>query len=135
MRSKAAPGSTCNEMAATFDVLPTVVPLAGGNVDGDRVIDGKDIRPLLFGAPGAKTPHEALYFFKQGAGELEAVRSGPWKYRLNEKSLYNLDKDLGEKTDVAAANPEVIQRILPLVQKMDADLGVNKAGPGCRPAA
>ena len=132
---KIAPGSTCNEMAATFDVLPTVVPLAGGNVDGDRVIDGKDIRPLLFGAPGAKTPHEALYFFKQGAGDLDSVRSGPWKYRLNEKSLYNLDKDLGEKTDVAGANPEVIQRILPLVQKMDADLGVNKAGPGCRPAA
>ena len=80
--------------------------------------------------PGAATPHEALYFFKQGAVGLEAVRSGPWKYRLNEKSLYNLDKDLGEKTDVAAANPEVVARMLKLVQKMDADLGVTKNGPG-----
>ncbi len=58
--------STCNEMASVTDVLPTVVALAGGKVDAERVIDGKDIRPLLFAEPSAKSPHEALYFFKQG---------------------------------------------------------------------
>ena len=98
----------------------------------DRLIDGKDIRPLLFGEPGAKTPHEAFYYFKGGTGDLEAVRSGPWKYRLPEKTLYNLDKDIGETTDISAANPEVVKRLLALAAKMDKDLGITGRSPGCR---
>ena len=127
-------GTVCAEMCSTLDVLPTVVPIAAGKVDADRVIDGKNIRPLLVGEAGAKTPHEAYYFFKQGAGALEAVRSGAWKYRLEDKSLYDLDSDLGEAKNVAAEHPDVIRRMTALVERMDADLGVTKAGPGVRPA-
>jgi len=43
----------------------------------DRKIDGKDIRPCLFGDAGAKSPHDALCFY--AGGELQAVRSGEWK--------------------------------------------------------
>jgi arylsulfatase A-like enzyme len=132
---KIAAGSACDEIACTMDVLPTFVSLAGGKTPTDRVIDGKDIRPLLFGEPGAKTPREAFYYFKGGVGDLEAVRSGAWKYRLPEKALYNLDKDIGETTDVAAENPDVVKRLLALAEKIDKDLGVTGRGPGCRDCA
>ena len=126
-------GRTCDEIACTMDVLPTLVHLAGGEVPADRAIDGRDIRPLLLGEPGAKTPHEAFYYFATGVGNLDAVRSGPWKYRLQpEKALYNLDKDIGETTDVAAANPDVVKRMQTLADKMDKDLGATGRGPGCR---
>jgi len=126
-------GRTCDEIACTMDVLPTLVHLAGGEVPADRAIDGRDIRPLLLGEPGAKTPHEAFYYFATGVGNLDAVRSGPWKYRLQpEKALYNLDKDIGETTDVAAANPDVVKRMQALAERMDKDLGVAGCGPGCR---
>jgi len=100
---------------------------------GRNAPGGRDIRPLLLGEPGAKTPHEAFYYFATGVGNLDAVRSGPWKYRRQpEKALYNLDKDIGETTDVAAANPDVVKRMQALAEKMDKDLGVSGRGPGCR---
>ena len=60
-----------------MDLLPTFAYLAGGAPPADRVIDGKDIRPLLRGEAGAKSPHEAFYYYHRD--RLEAVRSGPWK--------------------------------------------------------
>ena len=81
---------------------------------------------------------------------LEAVRSGPWKLAIAPQSenigkpkeeekdpfvpkLYNLDTDIGEKTDVAEKHPDVVKRLQELVAKMDADLGAAKQGPGVRP--
>ena len=94
-------------------------------VDPERIIDGKDIRPLLFGEPGAKCPHEAYYYYWNR--ELQAVRSGPWKLHFphtypsvppgtggtggnpargvkasTNLVLYNLEADVGETTDVSA---------------------------------
>ena len=53
--------------------------------------------------------------------------------------LYNLDRDIGETTDVAAQHPDVVKRLQDLIAKMDADLGIEKAknkkaAPGVRPA-
>jgi arylsulfatase A-like enzyme len=126
-------GRTCDEIACTMDVLPTLVHLAGGEVPADRAIDGKDIRALLLGEAGAKSPHEAFYYFAGGVGNLDAVRSGPWKYRLlPEKALYDLGNDIGETTDVASANPGVVKRMETLIEKMDKDLGATGRGPGVR---
>jgi arylsulfatase A len=73
-------GKTCREMAWSMDLLPTIARLAGTNAPADRIIDGKDIWPLMSGRPGAKTPHEAYYYFWDRG--LEAVRSGKWKLHL-----------------------------------------------------
>ena len=50
----------------TIDLLPTFAKLAGAELPPDRSIDGQDIWPLLPGQPGAKTPHEAFYFYWGG---------------------------------------------------------------------
>jgi hypothetical protein len=47
--------------------------------------------------------------------------------------LYNLDQDLGENTDVADKNPDVVKKMLGLIDRMDKDLGVQRKGPGVRP--
>jgi arylsulfatase A len=70
-------GSVCHEVAATIDVLPTIAGLVDVELPKDRIIDGKDIWPLMSGEPGAKSPHEAYYFY--WGGHLQAVRSGKWK--------------------------------------------------------
>jgi arylsulfatase A-like enzyme len=59
-----------------MDWLPTLTELAGGK-PSTRRIDGRSIKPLLFGEPGAGSPHDALFFYSGDA--LQAVRSGPWK--------------------------------------------------------
>ena len=118
--------------------------LAGGQVPADRVIDGKDISPLLFGKAKA-SPHEAFFYFN---GEtLQAVRSGPWKLGLPSQfdqkkkgllasgvpRLYNLETDIGETKDVAAEHPDIVSRLQGYLAQMDADLGEKKKGPGVRP--
>jgi arylsulfatase A-like enzyme len=151
-------GKTCGEPAMTIDLLPTLAGISGASLPSDRVIDGKDIWPLISGAPNAKTPHEALFFY-WNAG-LQAVRSGKWKlhfphpytrmagpagqdgkpngYRNEniELSLYDLEKDPAESVNVAAQNPDVVKRLTALADKMRADLGdslTGKSASGARP--
>ena len=138
-------GTTCGELVTSMDLLPTLTGLAGGEVPTDRIIDGKDIAPLMFGEDGAKSPHEAFFYYFQDA--LEAVRCGKWKLyanRHNRKNrraetigeLYDLAADLGETTDVAEANPEVVKELTARVEACREDLGdgaTGVEGANCRP--
>lgn len=145
MPGRVPAGKTCDELASTIDILPTLVTLAGGKVDADRKIDGLSIAPLLMGEPNAKTPHEAFYYYWDRG--LEAVRSGPWKlhfphpYRTltgelgrdgkpgpykqarTEKVLFNMTDDVGEQHDVSQQQPEVVARLEKLAAIARADLG------------
>lgn len=47
--------------------------------------------------------------------------------------LYDLEADVGEATDLAGANPDVVQRLLTRAAAVDADLGRTETGPGVRP--
>jgi len=145
------------ELAATIDIVPTLAKLAGAKLQADRIIDGKDIWPLM-AQPGAKSPHEA-YFYYWGQ-HLQAVRSGPWKlhfphtytkpdpagggakpgkYATKEigLELFNLERDIGETTNVAAQNPEVVKRLQALAEVCREDLGdsaTKREGKNVRPA-
>ena len=48
------------------------------------------------------------------------------------QKLYNLEEDIEESNNIAEANPHVVAELLALADAMDADLGTEKAGPGCR---
>ena len=90
-----------------MDLHPTFAKLASAKMPLDRVIDGRDISPILLGESGAKTPHDR-FFYQQG-GRLAAVRSGDWK--LLNGQLYNLRKDLKESKNVASRYPGVAKRL------------------------
>jgi arylsulfatase A-like enzyme len=150
-------GARISEPAMTIDVLPTVARLAGAPVPQDRILDGKDVWPLLSAAGGASSPHEVLYFY--WGQELHAVRSGRWKLHLPhpyqsldsagndgapgkyvrkeiELSLFDLVADPGETTNVAAANPKVVEDLMRFVENARADLGdtlVKRTGKNVRP--
>jgi arylsulfatase A len=131
-------GVVSDEVAGAVDLLPTLAKLAGGSAPDDRPIDGKDIRPILFGEPGAKSPHE-FFFFPHGNG---AVRSGQWKFypwqegadkkdkKPPEKGakvqLYDLTKDLGETTNVAEQHPAIVERLATAYQRFMEDVKQNK---------
>ncbi len=119
---KVPAGSVCKEIASTMDLLPTFAKWAGGKVPKDRVIDGKDVGDLFLGKPGAKTPHDR--FFYHQADNLRAVRSGPWKLFRN-GPLYNLDKDISEKKNVAAKHPEIVKRLTGYMNKFEQNIKKN----------
>ena len=141
-------GKTCDEIATTMDLLPTLAELAGTKSPIDRIIDGRDIWPLMAGKKNAKSPHKVFYYYQ--IDQLQAVRSGPWKLHLPLKTkrrnwgkpipnsplqLYNLDSDIAEKNNVADKNPDVVKRLLTLAEKARDDLGdLNRKGKNQRPA-
>ncbi|MEM7313403.1 MAG: sulfatase [Planctomycetota bacterium] len=150
-------GSTCRELAATIDILPTVCELIDAELPS-LPIDGKSIVPLMKGDASAKTPHEAYYFYY--GRQLQAIRSGPWKmhfqhgYRtLNgrkggtggdpvkydqakiQPSLFNLDADVAESKDVKDEHPEIVALLSNMADGMRTRLGDNKRkGSETRPA-
>jgi arylsulfatase A-like enzyme len=152
-------GSVCHEPLMNIDVLPTFARLAGAPLPPHK-IDGRDVWPLLSGTPGAKGPHEALYFY--WGRDLQGVRSGKWKLHFPHTyitlagkpggrggkpapysqgktgvALYDLDADVGETTNVADKHPDVVQRLQALAEKARTELGdaaTRCPGTGTRPA-
>lgn len=151
-------GLVCKEAASAMDILPTLAKLAKAKLPTYR-IDGKDIWPLMSGEPGAKSPHEALFYYNSWA--LEAVRSGKWKLHLPHgyrtlagrsggtggkpvkykqakigTSLFDLENDIGEQHEIGAKHPEVVKRLLRLADRMREDIGDSAkkmTGKGRRP--
>lgn len=143
-------GTTCSEIATTMDVLPTFCALAGAELP-QTTIDGFDIRQLLCGAEGAVSPYEALFYYRRR--QLQAVRWGDWKYHLpleqthpnwtspqptgkgRTGKLVNLKTDLKETTDVSQQHPDVMKRMVELVEQATARLGNDdRQGSGQRRA-
>ena len=148
---KYRPGTVSDEVTTAMDLLPTVLKQAGGKIPVDRVIDGYDIWPILSGKANAKSPYKAFYYYF--LGQLQAVRSGKWKLYLplkekwdrrrwrNEKGdpselkLVDLDADIGENHNLAAAHPDVVRLLMSYADKARKDLGdIGKPGSGQRPA-
>ncbi len=122
-------GQVNDELMTTMDLLPTFAKLAGAEVPTDRIIDGKDIWPVLTGK--AKTPHEA--FFYHGGTSLKAVRSGEWKLHAKDgkpTELYDIQSDIGERTNVIKKNPTVVKRLSKYLADFAKDIAENN-----RPAA
>ena len=142
-------GRVQDELCSTMDLLPTLAKLADAPFPS-QPIDGHDIRPLLFGERDAKSPWDAGGFFYYRMEQLQAVRAGEWKLyldlpnkfvTLNRKTapsrleLYDVRSDVAEEREIAAQNPEVVQRLLAMAERARAELGdMDQPGTGQRPA-
>lgn len=142
-------GTVCSEVTTTMDILPTTAKLTGGKLPRHK-IDGKDIFPLMSGRRGAKSPHEAFFYYN--GWNLEAVRSGKWKLHFSHvynsiasennaeggepseqqriktrTSLYDLSSDIGETTDLSKQHPDIVKKLTALANDMRRDLGDRAA--------
>jgi len=105
------PASTCSEPVTSVDFHPTLLEIAGADRPADQACDGVSLVPLLrqTGRPKREAIfwHYPHYHHSAPAG---AVRQGDWKliefYEDGKLELYNLADDIGEKTDLAAAQPK-----------------------------
>lgn len=115
-------GQVVPDLGTTMDLLPTAVLLAGGEPPSDRVLDGVDLRPALFGT--GPSPRDSVFYYR--GTELYAVRLGPYKAHFITQEpygrdtnriehdpplLYHLEHDPSERFDVSADHPEVLAAI------------------------
>jgi arylsulfatase A-like enzyme len=94
-----------------LDWLPTALAAAGAAVRPEWQLDGVNLLPLLEGKSTA-APHDALYW---RFGVQYAVRQGDWKLvKPSLKAapkLFDLARDPGEKTNLAAKHPEKVKQL------------------------
>lgn len=121
-------GSEYDQLLTVMDVLPTFANLVGAKMPEDRIIDGKNILPVLL--EGAESPHE--YFFYSHWGVLEAVRWKDWKLRIQngEEALYNLKSDIGEHTNLKNQHPEIVAQLKTVMQEFDTEVTKNARPAG-----
>lgn len=143
---KISAGTVCDTVTGTIDLLPTFVSLAGGQVPAEPAIDGRDMSRVLL-QQSTESPREAHYYF---AGyNLQAVRQGPWKLAIATQAetmgkgaekdaqvnprLYNLDVEIGERTNLADQHPQIVAKLQALATKVNAEIG-GKDASARRPA-
>lgn len=123
-------GVTIKQPMHTVDWYPTLVKLAGGSLNQDTPLDGKDVWPML--AEGKPSPHKAILSVQ--TPERAAVRMGDWKLIMNgsgniedalpetapelkrgakrkaksavKYELYNLATDVGESRELSATEAD-----------------------------
>jgi arylsulfatase A-like enzyme len=99
-----------NEPVHMVDIMPTALALAGGQADPAHPLDGQNLWPML--AESRPTPNEDILVSVEAFRG--AVRKGDWKLVKvallpGKTELFDLAKDPGEKTDVAAEHPDIVK--------------------------
>ena len=92
------PNRVVHELTSSLDWMPTFASLAGFSLDQGKVYDGWDMTELLFTAAGqgddkaaARAARRDRYFYhssEDAAGDLVAVRLGPWKLHFVTKGSH-----------------------------------------------
>jgi arylsulfatase A-like enzyme len=104
-------GRVIDHPVIQVDVAATALAAAGAEILPEWKLDGANLLPLLEGKTAA-APHDALYW---RFGVQYAVRQGDWKLvkpHINDAPhLFNLAADLGEKNDLATAQPEKVKQL------------------------
>lgn len=111
-------GKVSEEPWAFWDFLPTCAALIGAKLPAEVKTDGLSVLTLLKG--DAVPKRDYFYWELHEAGpSLQAIRFGDWKAVKNGPSaaveLYDLKADPGEKTDLAAKNPDVVAKAVKLM--------------------
>ncbi len=110
------PGSVCSEVVTSVDFYPTLLELIGIEGKGARkgTMDGVSLAPLL--KQTGTLSRDAIFWHYPhynpiGGYPYGAIRQGNWKliefYEDMHVELYNLKDDIGERHDLAAAQPEL----------------------------
>lgn len=104
-------GKVYDQPVIQLDFMPTVLAAVGAPSPKGVQLDGVDLRPFVTGKNTA-APHDALYWRYD---EQWAIRSGNYKLvhadTTRPPMLFDLSKDQGESTDLAARQPEIAQKL------------------------
>jgi arylsulfatase A-like enzyme len=144
-------GSETDALAANIDIVPTLLAATEAPAPKNE-IDGVSFLSVLKSGQPASRDSFAYYY----GDRLEAVRKGKWKLHLPHAyrsyvdmipaeldgypakthqrqigfSLYDLEKDPGEKEDLAADQPELVKELQALAESERKRLDAGKRPVG-----
>lgn len=125
-------GAVDDTPVVSMDLTATILDAAGVALAEDESLDGESLRPLF---NGSELERDALFFhyphfaFHKANRPGSAIRRGKYKlilrYDDDSLELFDLQNDLGERTNLAKSKPEVARE---LKERLDNWLDNTKAG-------
>jgi arylsulfatase A len=112
-------GSTCSIPVCSQDIFPTLCEAAGAPLPKERILDGKNIMPLLRGGTSLERStlcwHFPHYWWGGRLTPYSVIREEDWKlirhYEDRRCELFNIRQDIGELNDLAAQNPDRVRHL------------------------
>ncbi|MDD2600242.1 MAG: sulfatase-like hydrolase/transferase [Kiritimatiellae bacterium] len=114
-------GQRYDALTSSMDIYATSYAAAGGQPFTDKPLDGVDLIPFVTGARSG-APHAQLYWRRLGCA---AMRDGRWKLiRIpgSLAALYDVEKDLGEKNNLAQSMPERAGKMLAALKNWETQM-------------
>ena len=128
--TKKIKSSVSNALVSHIDLFSSMAGLIGQQIEQGVAIDSRDQLPVLLGQDG-----RGRDYIMESARKYISISNGEWKYipsnngsayykqtkielgNSNKDQLYNLKKDIGEKTNVAVEFPEIVEELKLLLEK------------------
>jgi uncharacterized sulfatase len=130
-------GTRSGEMSMNFDLFATCLKLAGAPLPQDRIIDGKDIMPVLAGE--SRSPHDTLLYYD--TRKLVALRHNRWKYHRRFRTdnagywplqqgpfLFDLSIDPNESYSLVESQAELAAELAAMLNAREAQVSANLRG-------
>jgi len=134
-----APGGVSDMPTISTDFFPTLLEIAGLRVAPGEGADGVSLVPALRGQ--SRPAREAIYWHyphyqlyqRGGTTPYGAIRAGDYKlieyYDDMRVELYHLGDDIGETHDLAAAKPEMAEKLRAQLHAWRASTGAQMPTP------
>ena len=144
------PGTSSDRAFCSVDLLPTIAYLADAELPSNP-IDGENVWPLIVGEPGAENPNE--YYPFSTSSNFEGVVSGDGRWKLHlphryrtlvragrdgqpgeyrtatiELSLFDLENDPFETTNVLEKYPEIAAKLQEYAARHEAEFYTRPQG-------
>jgi uncharacterized sulfatase len=124
------PGQLSDAIISSVDFYPTFAELAGMDLPQSQEYDGISLVDLLEGSePDPERAifwHYPVYHHDEPAS---AIRKGKWKLIHNlvndQRSLYNLETDVGETTNLSKSEQEIANELYQLLDQWRSDCGAE----------
>ena len=123
---KIPPKTTISDPIISLDIMPTLIDAAGGKIQSIWKFDGVSILNRIIGKED-NLAERPLYWRRNGKIGDRAILESNWKlYHARSKNtkptLYNLNKDVAEQTDLSIEQPEIYKALLVKLDKWEATL-------------
>lgn len=117
-------GKVSPQVGITMDLTATILAAAGATLPADTRLEGIDLVPLLQAGMPARS---RTLFWRVTSSDLNqrAVRDGDWKLFIEGSErlmLFDLAKDLSERSDLSATNTAVVRRLYQQYQAWEKDV-------------
>ena len=131
-------GRVSPQVGIVMDMTATLLAAGGATVPADAKLEGMNLLPIL---EGKAAPVERTLFFRNvtGGRTQRAVRKGNWKLLVDGPNtfVFDLSKDVGERTDLASARSDIARQLRPLLTAWEKDVddeAIERFGPLPAPA-